>query len=554
MIDAGTDSVTAYARSVVDGVKPAGKWHRRACERHLRDLQRNDWGWTFKFSLAKRAFEFFSLFRHYKGREWVGRPIYLEDWQQFIVGSLLGWVDESGLRRFRNAFIELPRGQGKSTMAGGLLVLLTFFDDEAGAEGYSVATKKDQARITFQAGRQMVLRSSALRDHISVSKYNLHSAATESKMEALGADADTLDGLRPHIVVADEVHKHPSPDLIEVVESGMGTRLQPLLVEITTAGKDDDAGIYAQHYLLSTRILDQVVELDEWFTFIAAADPDDDWTLESTWAKANPNFGISIRPDHMRKECRKALANPPEQAKFRRLYLGQKSQLSEGYFSVDDWKACPPLPEDVELARYPCWVGVDLSSTVDVTAAVIVWRISVDEIAVKPFFWLPTDNLEDRARRDRIPYALYVEQGWLSLTEGNTVDRVALRPLFRSMMRERKARGLCYDPWHAAEMMQNMKDEDHVRVLPVAQTFQILSQPMKDLQAMILRRRVRHDENPLMTIMVANVVKREDEKSNVMPSKRKSRGRIDGVSATLNVLSQRLTAPIQRGVVGARPR
>lgn len=536
------DPVTAYAQRVSSGATPAGKWHRLACDRHLRDLvdSANGGRWIYRPDLAEKAFGIFRLCRHYKG-EWAGQPIRLEPWQQFIAGSLMGWVDrDSNLRRFRNAFVELPRGNGKSTLAGGLLVLFAFFLGEGGSEAYSVATKKDQARISFNAARQMLLRSPALKRRIggTIGKYNIHSLETESKLEALGADADTLDGLRPFIVVVDEVHKLPSQDLVDVMESGMGTRLDPLMFEITTAGSDDQS-VYGQHHLLSTRVLEQTVPLDEWFAFMASADADDDWTLEPTWIKANPNFGISVKPDFLRKECAKALANPAEQAKFRRLYLGQKVQEADSYFSVADWKACPELPDDLELHRMPCWIGLDLSSSIDVTAAVLVWRLPNQEIAVRPHFWLPSDNLEDRGRRDRVPYDLFYQQGHLHLTEGNTIDRIQVRHEIAALAKEWKAK-VCYDPWHAQELVQALQDEDRVTVIPIAQKFQMLSQPMKDFQALILNRRVRHDHNPLMALMVSNVKAQDDNKGNVQPSKKRSRGRIDGPQATLNALTHAL--------------
>ncbi|MDH5244825.1 MAG: terminase large subunit [Betaproteobacteria bacterium] len=533
------EPVTVYARRVSDGDIPAGKWHRLACDRHLRDLTESADGsrWVYRPELAAKAFGIFALCRHFKG-EWAGQPIRLEPWQQFVVGSVMGWVDrETGLRRFRNAFIELPRGQGKSTIAGGMLVLFAFFDGEGGAEAYSVATKRDQARISFQAGRQMLLRSKALKQHVTIGKYNIHSEATESKMEGLGADADTLDGLRPHIVVVDEVHKIPSSDLIDVMESGMGTRRQPLLFEITTAG-DDDQSVYGQHHLLSTRVLDQTVPLDQWFAFIAAADPEDDWTLAATWRKANPNFGVSVKPEFLRSEVEKACANPAEIAKVRRLYLGQKIQTVDSYYSVADWQACPPLPDEAELRRAPCWIGLDLSSSIDVTAAVLVWKVDGGEIAVRPHFWLPADNLEERGRRDRVPYGLFRQQGWLETTEGNVIDRAVIRKRVAVLAKEWKARAVCYDPWHAQELVQALQDQDGVKVIPVRQMFDPISRHMKDFQATILQRRVRHDHNPLMGLMVGNVVPRYDDKSNVLPSKKKSRGRIDGVQATLNALTQ----------------
>ena len=535
------DPTTAYARSVVDGNVPAGKWQRAACARHLADLAASEAGseWIFRPELAAKAFGIFSLCRHFKG-EWAGEPIRLEPWQQFIVGSLMGWVSrETGLRRFRNAFVELPRGNGKSTVAGGLLLLFAFFLNEGGAEAYSVATKKDQARISFQAARQMLLRSKSLQKHVDkpIGKYNVHNSATESKMEALGADADTLDGLRPFIVVVDEVHKLPSGDLVEVMESGMGTRQDPLLFEITTAGVDDQS-VYGQHHLLTTRVLDGTVDLPQWFGFIAEADPEDDWTIEATWAKANPNYGVSVKPDFLRKECKKAIANPAEQSKFRRLYLGQKVEAVESYFSTSDWRACPQLPPDAELRRYDCWLGFDLSSTTDITAAVLLWVMSADEWAIRPYFWMPEETLVERGHEDRLPYDQMARDRLIHTTQGRTIDRQQVRREVKALCETWKPKGLCADPWQMHELGPQWGDEDHLPVVMVPQRFEKLSEPTKMTQARIINRRIRHDHHPLMTVMIGNAAKREDENGNVRVSKRKSRGRIDGVQAMLNAIAE----------------
>ncbi len=529
------DPTTAYARSVVDGTVPAGQWHRMACARHLADMAAES-EWVFRPDLAEKGLGIFSLCRHFKG-EWAGERIRLEPWQQFIVGSLMGWVHkDTNLRRFRNAFVELPRGNGKSTLAGGLLVLFAFFLNEGGAEAYSVATKKDQARISFQYARQMLLRSPALRKHVTIGKYNIHNIATESKMEALGADADTLDGLRPFICVIDEVHALPSGDLVSVMETGMGTRREPLLFEITTAGFDDQS-IYGQHHLLTTRVLDGTVELPQWFGFIAAADQDDDWTKEATWFKANPNLGVSIKLDGFRYLINKAVANPSDQAKVRRQYLGQKVESVDAYFSVPDWKACGQLPPDAELLTYPCWMGFDLSSTTDLTAAVLVWELPKDELAVKPFLWLPEDTITDRGHQDRMPYDLYVRQGWLRTTPGRSIDRDFLRRDLKAIYQQWKPRALCADPWQMHELGPRLT-EDGVPVVLVPQRFEKLSVPTKMMQARIIDRRFRHDHNPLMTIMVGNAAKREDDNGNVRLSKRKSRGRIDGLQALANAIAE----------------
>jgi phage terminase large subunit-like protein len=434
-----------------------------------------------------------------------------------------------------------------STLAAGILIIFTFFDGEPGAEGYCFATKKDQARIVFKTARQMVLRSSVVREFVQVLRHNLHNEETESKLEALGANEDTLDGLRPHVAVGDEIHKHGSPDLVEVVESGMGTRREPLLFNITTAGESEGTEtIYGQQLSISTQVLegfDKGFDIPEWFAFIAAADPDDDWTQESTWIKANPAWNISVKPDFLRKELAKALANPAEQPKFRRLYLGQKVQAIDAFFSLEDWDACPPLPDDEELRKFPSWLGLDLSSRVDVSAMVQVWRLGPEEIAIRPTFWLPADDIEERRRRDKVPYPQWAAANHLRLTPGNTIDRSASSPIRAALGEAGKAwkvKSICFDPWQAGDMTQALQDDDKLLLMPIGQSFKMLSQPTKDLQAMVLARRVRHDRNPVMRWMMSNAKKREDDKGNVMLCKRRSRGRIDGPAALVDAVNQAL--------------
>lgn len=542
---ADDDPATLYALKVSHGQLLAGRWVRLACERHLWDkaeAERGDGRWRWRPELGTRAIGLFGLFKHYKGK-WGGQPVRLELWQKFIVASIFGWVDrETGLRRFRNAFVEMPRGQGKSTLAAGILIILTFFDGEAGAEGYSFATKKDQARIVFKTARQMIMRSRALRELIQVQRHNLHNEETESKLEALGANEDTLDGLRPHIAVGDEIHKHKTPDLVEVIESGMGTREQPMLFLITTAGEGDGLEtVYGQQVSISAQVLEgyaKNADIPEWFAFMAAADAEDDWTLETTWIKANPNWGVSVNPEFVWKEFRKALANPPEQPKFKRLYLGQRTHAVESYFSLADWDACPDLPSDEELRKYDSWIGVDLSSSIDVTAAVQVWRLSQDEIAIREYFWLPEDGIEDRRRRDKVPYPHWATLGLIKLTPGNTIDRTVVRRDLVAVAKEWGVKAIAYDPWHAGEMTQAMQDEDELLMVPIPQRFAMLSQPTKDIQALILRRRIRHGKNPTMRWMMGNAKAREDDKKNVMLCKKRSRGRIDGASALATVGNQ----------------
>lgn len=540
---AAPDPVTAYAQAVVAGEIPAGQWHRRACARHLFDLEQSQqatWPYVFDARYVADVERFFRLLRHYKGR-WAGQPFTLEPWQQFLVGALLGWKHrESGRRRFRHAFIECCRGQGKSTLAAGIALLLAFVDGEPGAEGYCFATKRDQARIVFGAARRMVMMSSTLRRRIRVFQHSLHDEATASFLHPLGADADTLDGLRPHIAVGDEIHRHASPDLIEVIESGMGTRDQPMLFLITTAGEDEAPHTaYGQQVAISQQVLtgfDHGFALDEWFAFIAAADPEDDPASELTWRKANPSYGITVDPAFLAKEWRQVEANPYERAKFERYYLGRRVSTIPTYYDVEAWDRAPRRDPEA-LRGAPCVLGLDLSSTVDLTAAAAVWRLGAEHFAVQVRVWVPEEGLADRARRDRVPYPEWVAQGWLETLPGSAIDYARLREVIRDWARQLGIRALGLDPWHAGEIGQAWHTVDRLPVVEVPQRMPILAPQTVRLQRILQSGAMAHDHSPLVRWMLSNVVVREDERGHVMPVKRRSRGRIDGVQAILTALA-----------------
>lgn len=544
----GQDPASTYARDVVAGHVPAGQWHRKACERHLRDLATAEaQGLRWEPWRALRVVLVARLCRHFKGRAWAGRPVELEPWELFIIGSIFGWVRAStGYRRFVDAFIEVPRGQGKSTLAAVIVLFMTFFDGEPGADSYCYATKKEQARIVFRTARRFVLSSPALRQVITPYRSTLFNEETDSKIEILGSDSDNQDGLRPHCAIADEIHKQKTPDMMEVVESGMGTLDQPLHFKITTAGESAES-VYEQQVNISTQVLDGSIDIPEWFCFIAAADEADDPESEDTWRKANPNYGISVNPDFLRKELRKARANPSEWAKFRRLYLGQKVTSADSYFGVEDWDACdqPMLPDDV-LRRFPCWVGVDLSSRIDTTAVIAVWLLEGADVGLPPGewvvlrgrIWLPGEHAEDRRRRDRVPYPTWIESGYLETTEGNVIDQRQMREYLVTQQQSAwpLLREVAYDPWNAGELAQRLQDDHGFVMVEARQGPQTLSAPTKRLKEALMQRRVIHGGQPVLRWMLSNVRCRTDVNGNLMPSKKHSRGRIDGaVAATMGL-------------------
>ena len=363
-------AIDRYAIEVVDGVVPAGKFHQLACRRHLADRKREGtkaFPYVLDLPRADRFLSFGQLLKHYKG-EWAGQTIRWEDHQRFRLGSLFGWIDlRTGLRRFRHAYNELPRKQGKSLEAAVVGVYATFFDGEPGAEGYCAATKKDQARIVFGDAKQLVLRS-GLRDRITVLQSNMTRPATASKLEPLGADEDSLDGLNPSFVNLDEIHKYKTRGMIDVLETATGARQQPIVNKITTAGDDLQSPCGHEH-LYACSILDGTLVDETYFAFIAHADVDDDWTLEATARKANPNYGVSVQPDDLRQKVVKAKGMQAAAAAYQQKHLNRWINSSAPWLSIDGWlkgQSTGWTRDDLAGAR--CVVGVDLAAKLDLTA------------------------------------------------------------------------------------------------------------------------------------------------------------------------------------------
>ena len=406
------DPVTAYARSVTEGALPANRLVRLACERHLDDLSTGPGrGLRFDLSAARHAIDFFGFLRHSKG-EWAGDTFTLAPWQAFIVGSLFGWRRDDGLRRFRTAYCAVPRKNGKSTTSAGIGLYLLVADDEQGAEVYSAATTRDQARIVFDEAKRMVASSPALRRRVEPLINNLHVAATASRFMPLSSDSSTMDGLNVHGAIIDELHAHKTRGVVDVLDTATGARRQPLLFEITTAGYDRHS-ICFEHHDYSSKVLEGVLQDDSWFAYIAAADEGDDWTDPEVWRKANPNFGISVKQDDLARKAEKAIALPGAQNAFRRMHLNEWTEQAERWIDMAAWDACR-WPVDLEPLRgRPCFGGLDLSTTTDVTALAWVFPPDHDDglWQVLSRYFVPEDNLRKRAERDRVPYDLWAAPG-----------------------------------------------------------------------------------------------------------------------------------------------
>lgn len=550
--------VDAYAREVVDGRVPAGKYHKLACARHLKDRAREgtpDFPYRFDLAKAERYFRFAEKLKHYKG-EWAGQFIRLQPHQKFRKGCKYGWVHvESGLRRFRNSYEEVPRKNGKSLEIATETLYLTFFDGEAGADGYCAATKREQALIIFNDCKKLVT-SSGLKDRLEVRVSNINHEASSSKLEPLSADYNSMDGLNVHAVSIDELHAHKVRGVIDVLETATGARRQPLINKITTAG-DDPVSPCGDEHDYACKILDGILVDETYFAFIAHADPGDDWQLPETAAKANPNYGVSVNPADLAAKVVKATNMPSAAATYKQKHLNLWVNATAPCLSVEGWRRGQSqwLPSDLE--HESCFIGIDLASKIDLCVLSLLfpptpgrakWRL-IQRI------WTPADTLVERAHRDRAPYPVWVEQGWITTTPGVRIDQNVVKDAILAARETYDIERIGFDPWHADKLIDDLKLEGFTdeQVLEVPQTYAGMSSACLRMQAEILDANVDARGCPVTAWSVSNTVGQKDGKDNLMFVKGKSRGRIDPVIAPTIAASLFLRFPSEGDSVYENP-
>lgn len=546
-----------YARDVVAGKVVAGRLVKLACERHVKDLKTaHQRGLYFDDAAAQRVLEFVGCLRHSKG-EWAGQPFLLAPWQLFLLWVLFGWRRADGTRRFRMAYCELARKNGKTTLAAAVGLYLAFADGEGGAEVYAAATKLKQARLVFGEARRMVRKSPALRKRITCFRDNLHIEETASKFEPLPGDGETEDGLNVHGAIIDELHAHPNRELFDVLDTGTGARRQPLIFVITTAGFDRQSVCWEQHDY-AVKILEGTVEDDTFFGFVAAIDEGDDWQDPTCWPKANPNLGVSVKADDIARKVRKAKLIPAQQNNIRRKHLNEWTEQDERWLGLDVWKACGRRwPEElVELLRgRPCYGGLDLSSKIDLTAFVLVFPPRLGEPQVyhaMSYFWCPRENMRRREKRDRVPYGAWAAAGQLRATEGNVIDYDVIRRDVNELGKIFRVKEIAFDTWNAQQLATQLTG-DGFTMAEFRQGFASMSGPTKDLEALLVSRRLEHGRHPVLTWCASNVAIEIDPAGNYKPSKKKSRERIDGIVALIMGLGRAMVAaPAKKSVYARR--
>ncbi|HQK28329.1 MAG TPA: terminase large subunit [Smithellaceae bacterium] len=525
--------VETYIKNVVSGKKIAGELEILSVKRHLSDLENSaKTGYYFNKNAALKAFAFFSLLRHSKG-EFAGRPFELSDWQMFIVWCLFGWMRPDGSRRFRYAYVEVARKNGKTTFAAAIALYMLVLDGEDGAEVYMAATTRGQARICWTEARNMVGKSSALTKKIQRWSHALTMESTLSKMEPLSRDSDKLDGLNPHFAVIDEFHAHKTDDLYNVLKSATGARRQPMLFTITTAGFDKLGPCFSMRKTYID-ILKGIKEQDNTFVIIFTLDEVDDWKDPKNWGKSNPNLGVSVKADYLNEEFNSAVnRGGSEEVNFKTKNLNVWVDAPTVWIKDELVVSCRHGVMDEELTGQVCYAGLDLASHVDITALALYFP---ELKAVKVHYWIPEAKVEEES--DRVDYKRWVAQGRIFTTEGNVIDIDTHVDQIYEIVKRYNCRNIAFDPAKAYHgTVQGLQKKGLNQVLDeFDQGIRSMSEPTRELERMVTGGEIDLMGDPVLRWMFRNAVAVKDANDNIKLHKDKSQNKIDGLIAIVNAI------------------
>ena len=531
-----------YGERVGRGEIPACEWVRKAVKRQIEDQKRFS-GKSSRFYFdpdeAAKVCKFIELRPHTKG-QLAGQKIRLEPWQIWILTTVFGWRRTAdGGRRFRRVYIEVPRGNGKSSLSSGVALYCLLADKEPGAEVYSFATTRDQAGIVFNDAKRMVQQTASLRSHfgVEVLSHALYVPKTNSTFQAKSADGSTLDGLNTHLAVVDELHAHRTRAVYDVVETSLGKRVNSLMWVITTAGFDT-SGICYEVRTMVRNVLNRSVVDESQFGIIYGLDEGDDWKSLAALEKANPNWGVSVMPEVVTSLQKKAIAIPSAAGNFMTKHLDVWCSAASGWMNMPAWNKC--AREELRREDFegePCYIGLDLGSKSDMTAKVLMFpredRDGRTYFVTFADFYLPSRAIETSPNSQ---YRGWVEQGLIRVTEGAMTDFRVVEEDIREDLSRYSVQSIAYDPWQATQLISSLEDSG-APLVECRMTVQQISEPMKTLEALVLDGRIQHDGNPCLTWMMGNVVAKVDAKDNIFPRKERYEQKIDGPVAMIIALS-----------------
>jgi phage terminase large subunit-like protein len=552
-----------YAQDIQAGRIVANRYVRLAMERHFRDMADSEAGGEFYFceKAGQKALRFFDFLTLSKGvsRDTVPPEqvnpdgtirFTLQPWQSFMIASLFGWRKRSdGLRRFTEAYIEVPKKNAKTTTASGIGNYMFTSDNEPGPEVYMAAYTRDQAGICFEEAVAQVKASHALSSRVSRLKYSMHIARNRAKLTAVSHDADNTEGKNAHCIILDEYHVHKSDKVKDSLQSGQAARKQPLLFIITTAGYNKQGPCY-KHRDLCIGMLEGKYQLDNVFSLIYGIDEGDDWKDEETWVKANPSLGVTVQMDYLRREFQKAIRSGTKEVDFKTKHLNLWVDAATTWIPSETWNKLG-RPDFVPPPDALCYGGLDLASTSDITALSLFFP---KYQFFQRFLYVPEEAAKIAARAG-IDYSDWVRDGHLIATPGKTTNYNFLMHDIMELTARYQVQFIAYDRYNASHIVQELNDQidarwavdkdgkgSYQRILqPFGQGFISMSTPTKEYEKRLTDETVTHDGNPVMAWMIGNVALRRDAADNIKVDKSESKDKIDGIVADIMALGEYLT-------------
>jgi phage terminase large subunit-like protein len=536
-----------YVRDVHSGKVLACQWVKKACERHDRDMARLEddaWPYTFNAQKAERALQRIQMFREIRGPR-AGKRFRFGAWQRFVVGSMFGWVEKAtGLRRFHYIFMAVPRGNGKSSLAATIALVMLALDGEGGAEVYAAAVTREQARIVFNLAQQMARTDATFRQKfgITIQSHAIVQESTASIFRPLSRDAQALDGLNVHLAVLDELAAHKTREVHDVLVTATGKRSQPVVLSITTAGTNQ-SGIGYEQWKYAMKVLRQETNDERFFGIIYTIDDADDWLDPASWAKANPNFGSSVNPDVIANLAHRASQIASQQTAFKQKHLNLWTNASVNWMNMLQWDAAadPSLTESAFNGE-ACILGLDLAAKIDLAARVKLFARELEGVThyyCFAHFYLPEAAILDGRNAS---YQTWEAGNWITATVGEVIDFEQIEGDVLNDARHHVITDVAYDPWQAMKLAADLAGQD-IPVIEYRPTVANFSPPMKEIDALVRQGRFHHDGNPVLRWNVSCVEVAEDYKGNIFPRKDRNDPlqKIDGLVALLMAMGRRMT-------------
>lgn len=527
-----------YAQQVRDKQILTCELVQLAVQRYYRDLDNAfDKGWYFDRKAAVRAITFIERLKHTKG-EWAGQRFRLEPWQQFVIWNIFGWKNADGTRRFRYAYIEIARKNGKTALSAGIGLYMLFADGEARPEVYSAATVKDQAKICFSDAVEIV-KATDLKNYLTPYRNSIVYELKGGMMKPLSSDYGTHDGLNPSCGIIDEFHAHKDSGMFDVIKSAFGARRQPLMFIITTAGFNKNGACYAYRDNV-IKVLRGVNSDDTLFGIIYTLDDPAEWDNPKMWIKSNPNLGVSLSADYLADQVTDAKNRPEAVRNVMTKNVNLWVDAEKTWILDDAWMRCCGEMSPEDLVGCECWGGLDLSNISDITAYVLLFH-ERDRFQLLPFFWIPKEKMLEKIRKENINYDIWVRSGYVKVTEGNVIDYDFVKADILEVVSHYDLKSSAYDRWNSSQTIIDLQNEG-MECNPFGQGYGSMSAPSKEFEKLVLSGRIEHFGNPVLRWMLASTVIKTDPAGNIKPDKEKSVQKIDGIVASIMALGEWMTA------------